>query len=66
MQSNLNFKPSFVRIRQVSKEIYSFLNRNFKTEILASRYKFHKLLVNMALKRLDGLILPIFLCGSEI
>ena len=34
-----------------------------------SRYKFHKfphkLLVNMALKHFDSLILPILLCGSE-
>ena len=41
------------------------MNRNFKTEILASIYKFHKLLVNMALKRFDSLILPILLYGSE-
>ena len=34
--------------------------------MLASRYKFHKLLVNMALKRFDSLILPILLCGSEV
>ena len=33
---------------------------------MASRYKFQKLLVNMALKRFDSLILPILLCGSEV
>ena len=37
------------------------MNRNFKTEILASRYKFHKLL-----KRFVSLILPILLCSSEV
>ena len=33
---------------------------------LNSRCKFHKLLVNMALKRSDSLILPILLCGREV
>ena len=33
---------------------------------LNSRYKFHNLLVNMALKPFDSLILPILLCGSEV
>ena len=42
------------------------MNRNFKTEVLASRYKFHNLLVNIVLKRFDSLILPILSCGSEV
>ena len=33
---------------------------------LNSRYKFQKLLVNIALKRFDSLILPTLLCGSLI
>ena len=33
---------------------------------LNSRYKFHNLLVDMALKRFDSLILPILLSGSEL
>ena len=33
---------------------------------LNNRYEFHKLLVNMALKCFDNLILPILLCGSEV
>ena len=31
-----------------------------------SRYKFHNLLVNMALKPFDSLILPFLLCVSEV
>ena len=34
--------------------------------LLNSRCRFHKLLVNMALKRFGSLILPILLCGSEV
>ena len=41
------------------------LNRSKATRAIVAQ-KFHNLLVDMALKRFDSLILLILLCGSEV
>ena len=57
VNASCSFKPCLDDLRTKATRAIFALNK---------RYKFQKLLVNMAQKRFDSLILPILLCGSEV